>query len=118
MSYIVDIYHLYTIEALSLLVAYGAKVARVHGDETPKLREIYKKITELQTELLDHMKKEENVLFPYIIRLIAMRDGAPLQIPPFRTIKNPIAVMDREHVLAGDALKELALLTENFTPPS
>lgn len=66
---------------------------------------------------MEHMKKEENILFPYIKKLVIAKNGGEFIIPPFRTIKNPIIVMDKEHIDAGDILKGILDLTGRFTLP-
>lgn len=56
--------------------------------------------------MLEHMAKEEEILFP----LIRAGRGAECQAP--------IAVMDAEHLQHGDTLEHLAKLTDNFQPPA
>jgi regulator of cell morphogenesis and NO signaling len=64
------------------------------------------------------MMKEEMVLFPYIERMEeAVIEGEPILPAPFGTVQNPAAAMAREHDSAGDLLRRLRTLTNNYTPP-
>ncbi len=59
----------------------------------------------MKTELLEHMIKEEQILFPMIAK------------GQFVSAVGPISVMEAEHDSAGESLKKLRELTNDFTPP-
>jgi regulator of cell morphogenesis and NO signaling len=117
-DYIVQIHHTYTREKLPLLMEYATKVAKVHGHAWPENIEIAVLTRALQEEMTDHMRKEEEILFPYI-KAIAGHNASDGRVgkPAFGTVANPIAVMESEHESAGDAIKEIRRLSHNFTPP-
>ncbi len=117
-DYIVNQHHIYTRDALSLLMQYAEKVARVHGEEYPETLEIHRIVQAVNDELLAHMDKEEGILFPYIKALAdARRHGTPGPFAPFGTVRNPIRMMEDEHTETGDALKRIQELTKGFTLP-
>jgi regulator of cell morphogenesis and NO signaling len=117
-DYIVNNHHKYVQESIPFLTEVMAKVAMVHGDNHEELVEVKENVDELINELTVHMQKEEFILFPYIKQLVsATRYHTPLTPPPFGTIVNPISMMESEHSAAGDVLKNLETLTNNFTPP-
>ncbi len=60
------------------------------------------------------MANEENILFP-AIRTIESRGG--MQAFPFGSVANPIGMMEQEHDDAGNSLRRLRELTEDYTPP-
>jgi len=93
-------------------------VAQVHGAKDPAtLRELETVYQGLWQELDLHMHKEEMMLFPAIERFeAAMQGGTLLPPPPFGSIRNPIAVMEREHDSAGDALGRIR--ERGFEAPS
>ncbi len=65
------------------------------------------------------MMKEEQVLFPYIERLAAaQRHGERPARPSFGTVQNPVRMMVAEHEEAGDLMKEIRRLSDDFTPPA
>lgn len=118
-QYIVNTHHVYVLESIALLEEFGAKVARVHGEATPEVVEIYHHFKAVRDELQMHMHKEEAILFPYVEQLaVAKRYNQTVDTPPFGTIVNPINMMENEHEFAGDALKEMRRLSNDFTPPA
>lgn len=118
-DYIVNTHHKYVTEANQLIIEYSDKVAKVHGHHYTETVEINHLFHELANELNAHMQKEEHVLFPFI-RAIgkAKKEGTPLSSPPFGTIQNPINMMETEHTGAGDILRKIAELSNNYTPPA
>jgi regulator of cell morphogenesis and NO signaling len=118
-SGIVDTYHRYTREELDTVTPIAAKVLGVHGDRRPELAEVVVLIKDLTTDLLPHMLKEEQVLFPFVEQLErAAETGSPAPTPFFGTVKNPVRMMMIEHDRVGDLLSRLRVVTENYTAPS
>ncbi|MBL7803617.1 MAG: iron-sulfur cluster repair di-iron protein [Saprospiraceae bacterium] len=118
-EYIVQTHHRYLLSELPLLREYTAKIARVHGERHPELRELFVAFAALQEELEEHLKKEEHILFPYIVRLSeAARHGDPVIAPPFGTAQNPIRMMEHEHDSAGDLLRRMRTLTHDYALPA
>jgi regulator of cell morphogenesis and NO signaling len=110
-DHIVSTYHDALRVELPRLSAMAARVAAVHGARAPQtLPRIDAVARELKADLLDHMRKEEVVLFPAIGRLEA---GGAAGL----ALAAPIHVMQLEHDRAGDLLAELRLLTEGFVEP-
>ncbi len=117
-DYIVQNHHDYIRAVVETLGLHTAKVARVHGEHHPEVIEIASHFERVAAELLQHMRKEEHVLFPYIRALAgAHRGGRPLAPPPFGTIANPVRMMELEHQAAGDRMGAIRALSLNFTPP-
>ena len=117
-DHILNVHHTYVEESIPLILQYSNRVAEVHGHHYTEVIEINKLFIEVANELISHMKKEEVILFPYIKKLLGHKNEEQLlNIPPFGSINNPIAMMESEHELAGDIFKEIARLTNNYTPP-
>jgi regulator of cell morphogenesis and NO signaling len=73
----------------------------------------------LKTELDPHLLKEEQVLFPYLTSLeTAVTNHAPVPHAFFGTVQNPVRMMTLEHETAGDLLKEMRALTNNYAIPT
>jgi regulator of cell morphogenesis and NO signaling len=93
-------------ESLPRLLTWSDAVVRAHGSRTDepveRLRDV---LHELSEELLAHMAKEEQVLFPWILK----GNG--------RTAGGPIRVMQAEHDSAGRQLALIRFLTRNFRVP-
>lgn len=117
-DYIINTHHSYVLENLELLSQYSNKVAKVHGKKFPDLHVINKLYHEVALELVSHMKKEEQILFPYVKTiLVTKRNNSKTPEPSFRTVNNPINMMEHEHENAGDVFKTIAILTNDYTPP-
>jgi len=95
------------------------KVLNAHGDKDPeRLAELAKTYGGLYAELDQHMHKEEMVLFPAIERYEAVvSQRLPAPPLPFGTFQNPVAMMEMEHDNAGEALRRIKELTNNYELP-
>lgn len=109
-------YHEHLREELPRLEALLAKVVSRHGDHLPDvLLPLQQTFLALQRELLEHMHREDAVLFPLIVALEARR---PLPNPEAaKWIGAPIAAMEAEHEQAGEALQVMRELTDGYAPP-
>lgn len=117
-EYIVTTHHVFTRDEISRLLPLADKVCGKHGDHSPELFEIKQNFSELAAELLEHMRKEELVLFPYINELEKAAElNEPVNIPHFGTVRNPVRMMMFEHDSAGDILRRIRSLSLNFSPP-
>ncbi|HET7433508.1 MAG TPA: iron-sulfur cluster repair di-iron protein [Thermoanaerobaculia bacterium] len=116
---IVSMYHQYTRAELQTIAPIAAKVLGVHGERRPELAEVAALVNDLTNDMLPHMLKEEQVLFPYVAQLeTAVTSGAAAPTPFFGTVKNPVRMMMLEHDRVGDLLARLRVVTDNYTPPS
>lgn len=113
-DYIEKKHHRYVLNTVPELTAYVNKVARVHGDRHPELLEIKELFIASAEDLLKHMKKEENVLFPYIKKMSEEGASTP---PPFGTVENPVRMMMHEHDQEGERFRRIASLSNDYTPP-
>ncbi|TXD48460.1 iron-sulfur cluster repair di-iron protein [Polaribacter sp. IC073] len=117
-DHIENIHHSYVAESTPLVLQYAERVAKVHGHhyaEVIKINTLFKVVAQ---ELAAHMKKEELILFPFIKQLVkADEAGVKVNQPHFGTVNNPIKMMEEEHESAGDILKEIKKLANNYTPP-
>ncbi|OLS36515.1 iron-sulfur cluster repair di-iron protein [Bacillus sp. MRMR6] len=110
-EHVTNHYHRTTEEELTLLSPYVTKVSRVHGDSHPELLRVYELFYELKRELIEHMAKEEKVVFPLINQLA---DGT---VENREEAINFIVELEKEHDHAGAILRELREITSDFTPP-
>lgn len=108
------VHHAYLHDELGLLDALAAKVAEVHGSRHPELAEVHRTYAELHAELVPHLMKEEQILFP-MIRELAASDSAP----SFHcgSLANPISTMMFEHDRAGELLERLRELSGGYALP-
>lgn len=118
-DYIVERHHGWTRAALDRIAPLARKVGDVHGGRAPRLVIVRQRLETLQPELLGHMLREEQVLFPFIHQLDqARRQGTRAPIPFFGTVRNPVKRMMDEHEVAGEILEEIVpILREELEDP-
>ncbi len=117
-DHIVSTHHSYVSESVLILSQYANKVAKVHGHHYDFLLEVNTLFHEVANELVAHMQKEEQILFPYIKKIVAAKRNQETTTPPaFGTVSNPITIMEHEHENAGEVLRKIAALTSNYTTP-
>ncbi|WHY87736.1 iron-sulfur cluster repair di-iron protein [Neobacillus novalis] len=110
-DHVITNYHRVSEEELAALSPYVTKVSRVHGDNHPELIKVYELFYEFKKELMEHMAKEEAVVFPLIKQLA---DG---------TVENReeaiamIVELEKEHDHAGEILRQIRAVTTDYELP-
>lgn len=94
---------------IPLIHSYIEKVCLAHGSNHTELFVVKELLEEGFEDLLNHLEKEEQVLFPLVQRL---EQG---QVDEF--IMKPILVMESEHDQEGERYKRIAELTNQYTAP-
>ncbi|WP_078554062.1 iron-sulfur cluster repair di-iron protein [Bacillus alkalicellulosilyticus] len=111
-DYIINKHHQYLSEELPQLSPYVTKVFRVHGSSQPHLGVIHKLFNELRVELEQHLIKEETEDFPLILDI----EKNPTE-EKYAKLQEVINNLENEHSHAGDILKTLREITDDYTPP-
>jgi len=114
-EYIQRIHHAYVEEKLPIILQFLDKLRKVHGIRHPELHNIYELFEGASTDLTQHMKKEELVLFPYARQKVKKDINETSTIA---NVENPVKVMMYEHENEGDRFREIRTLTNDYTPPS
>lgn len=118
-DYIINTHHRYVRKKTDEISAYAAKVARVHGENHPENIEIFKKFSQLGSELIKHLESEENSVFPLIKKLSQHSDnGETPDQNDLDTFKHELGNMVSDHDEAGKLIAEIRGLSNNFTPPA
>lgn len=113
-DHIEQTHHAYLKDELPRLTEMVAKVVDAHGEHHPELATVQEVFATLKAELMPHMFKEEQVLFPAIRQLEQLPNKPSF---PFGTVGNPIRMMEQEHDDAGYALSRLHTLTHDYQAP-
>ncbi len=113
-DFIIQNHHTFVKKNIPEIEIFLDKVCDAHGKDCDELLRIREKFSDLADELTSHMEKEELVLFPAIKRL---ESNDKKDHPLASTIQAPVGVMEHEHVIAGDLIKEIRSLSNNYTPP-
>jgi len=118
-SHIVRTHHAYVRAQVPEIGRLLEKVYSRHGENHPELALIRSTFGGLGQELMMHLMKEENILFPYIERMEeSVLQHEPILPPPFGTVANPVRMMEHEHDDAGAALRTLRATSQGYTPPA
>jgi regulator of cell morphogenesis and NO signaling len=105
-DYIVDHYHRRLRAALPSLVDMARKVEARHRDRVSCPVGLTALLEHVQRAVLDHLEKEETILFPAIV----YRTGAPVSEPVFK--------MELEHEHHKSDLLRIRAMTSDLTPPA
>lgn len=116
-DFIVQHHHEYVRESIPRIQELLDKICQVHGDTNQELFQVRSEFAALSEELIDHLPKEEQILFPAIKRL----EGQPIasvesEISP-TALAMPIQVMEDEHVRAGTLIKSIRARTNQYALP-
>jgi|ERR1035437_9799960 regulator of cell morphogenesis and NO signaling len=117
-AHITTTHHVFVREESPRIEALAAKVVGVHDRNHPELLQVQEIFSALAAELSVHLMKEEQILFPYVLRM----EESPLAgepVPPamFGTVVNPVRMMMQEHDGAGDSLRALRTITNDYKIP-
>jgi len=115
-KHIIETHHKYVKEKIPTIKDFAKKVSKVHGKNYPETNLIYHLFLRLSDELLDHMNKEEEILFPKI-KILIDKTYSKSVFFSYGTILNPIKMMEMEHETAKKVLKEIEELSNKYTPP-
>ncbi|MFY7912905.1 MAG: iron-sulfur cluster repair di-iron protein [Emticicia sp.] len=117
-DYVNNVHHTYLYKNLPEIKFFVEKVSTKHGEKYLYLNELSALYLDLEQDLLSHLPKEENIIFPYGKALqYAMKAQQQPDAPFFGTVANPIGVMHHEHERAGEILFRIREITNNYTPP-
>jgi regulator of cell morphogenesis and NO signaling len=112
-------HHRYVREAIARVQILLDKVGAKHGEKHPEITEIQTLFTEVGREMIMHMQKEEQILFPYIDALEKATSAHSSVDPPFlQTVRNPIHAMMKEHDAAGELVKQIRKASSEYTAPA
>lgn len=116
-DYIKNTHHQYVKESAPVLKGLAEKVALAHGLQQAELFDLAKRVDSLLTDLLDHVNKEETIVFPAIKTLVAKRDAGD-KSPLEGSLETAIKLMHEEHDHAGDDLRYFRKITSDYTLPA
>jgi regulator of cell morphogenesis and NO signaling len=114
-----DRHHRYVREAIARVQPLLDKVEAKHGKSHSEIANIRRLFTEVGREMIMHMQKEEQILFPYIDAWEKATSAHGSVEPPFfQTVRNPINAMMKEHDAAGELVKQIRNASSEYTAPA
>jgi len=112
-------HHQYVRGAIPRIKTLLEKVKAKHGKNHRELADIQMLFIEVGQEMIMHMQKEEQILFPYIDAVErAVNEKRTVEPPFFGTVRNPIQAMMSEHDSAGELVKQIRKATSEYRPPA
>lgn len=118
-DHIIKVHHSYVLESIPVLQRYLNKITNVHGTNHPELAVVENSFNQAAANLLQHMEKEEQILFPAIKEMLAAKTGGTEYTGSHcGTVLSPISVMKQEHEAEGDRFEQMSVLTNNYTIPA
>jgi regulator of cell morphogenesis and NO signaling len=117
-DYIVNTHHVYLKENDDQIAAYAQKIATVHGAHHPEVIRIAAIFGKIATDMVGHLKEEEEVFFPALKRADAARTaGTAPDASDRETIRASLLRLHREHEEIGDAIHEIRHLAKGYAIP-
>jgi len=114
-DFIIQHHHQFVRQAIPSIRELLNKVCNVHGSDAPELLTIRTEFDELAGELLDHLVKEEGVVFPAMKKLTELQHSGSDGV---KNLQVPIDVLVDDHTHAGDLIKSIRARTKQYTPPA
>lgn len=108
-DHIVNTHHIYLQREMPLISELVTKVLRVHGANHSELKRVHKLFHTLKMELEQHLITEEETLFP-LIKEYENNPSSQLLCK----IKTETNEIESEHEQAGDIIKELRRITNQY----
>lgn len=117
--HIVATHHAYIRSEVPRLTPLIERTAIRHGAAHPEVILLGNLLRQLGDELLEHIAKEEMILFPYIEALErSQHEAAPLPHACFDSVAGPVQVMLNDHETAGALLEQMRAVTHGYTLPA
>lgn len=106
-------------QAIPSTLALADRVTTEHRANRPELLEIGKLFAEVGREMIVHMQKEEEILFPYVEMLeCAANAYDSVELPFFQSVKNSIQTMMKEHDATGDSVTTIRSQASEYKAPA
>ena len=117
-DYIVNTHHVFLKENDDQTAVYARKIADVHGAHHPEVIEIAAIFEKIATDMVAHLKEEEEVLFPAIKRLDAARIAGNTPDESDReVVRLSLLTLHRDHEEIGDAIHTIRHLSNEYAIP-
>lgn len=117
-DYIIDTHHKYAKTSAVIIHDLAQKVANRHNEKHPELMKLTTALFLFLHDLLNHMKKEEQILFPNIKQLIKKKTQSEKGMySTFGLIKESVRRMQKAHQTIGKDLKLFHELTNDYVLP-
>ncbi len=111
-DHIVDTHHLFLKNAIPQAELHLTKIVSVHGGNHPELKQVASLFVELKKDILEHLKKEEEVLYPKIKKLELTK-----KTDEFNPLAKIINEIESEHKIVGSIADSIHDITNRYLVP-
>lgn len=112
-DFILQHHHEYLRRAIPQIKNLLETVCNVHHEE-PELQDVKQHFEALAEDLVNHIPREEDVLFPALRRLSRQNIT---DLPILDPVQKTISVIEHEHSRTGDLIRAIRRLTYDYTAP-
>lgn len=117
-DYIINTHHQYAKTSAVIIHDLAQKVANSHNEKHPELMKLNTALFLFLHDLLNHMKKEEQILFPNIKQLIKKKTQSEKGMySTFGLIEESVRRMQKAHQAIGKDMKLFHELTNDYSLP-
>jgi len=116
-DYIEKRHHTYVSENIPFLQVKLQKLCDVHGENHAELFEIKELFDGAAGNLSVHMKKEEEILFPYIRKMAKYRKEGLHTKSEIGKAKKTIDLIQEEHTTEGERFEKISKLSSSYSCP-
>jgi len=114
-DYIINNHHTYVAEVMPEIESLIDNLTQAHSATHPQLPMIRERFAEFRTELLEHMRDEEEIVFPSFKAMeSALNNKSAINPEEF---SDSISWMEEDHLLTGTSLKSLRNFCNNYVAP-
>ncbi|WP_298946792.1 DUF542 domain-containing protein [uncultured Polaribacter sp.] len=116
-EFLSEIHHNYKEENILILKQYSKKVADLYSKQYPELLEVNNLIQVVSEEILEHMKNEETILFPYLNELLKLENASSTSKYNSSKKLKIIDSFEDEHYKIRKTFQKIATLTNYYILP-
>lgn len=118
-NHIVDTHHSYVRNTIPTIKSHLEIITSKHGTNHPFLHDVKSLFNDLSEEMVAHMMKEEQILFPLIKYIVETeRYNEKPKTRGYGSVQNPIRQMEVEHDRAGNIMHKIRQLTNEYDLPT
>lgn len=114
-DYIQKKHHSFARHSTEMIHQYFVQMLHEATSETSFVNEMHSHFLNLQNHLEQHLKKEETVLFPFIRKMIHLKNGEGQGCFPLGAkVENPLRIMSHEHEKMIHDLEKINIACSTF----